>query len=888
MRKTEKRLPFNYSAADMGQAVSNGVTPGGEYHLVSYLTSPVAKGSYNDYVVFVTKGATEPEYYLWSFQCVYTKKAYITKEITQEGLFQFQIPTDAEKLEVKVELCNVFGTVLVTLVMEQVTIDSFAVVEALMKPSAPAVTDINKFVDAGNPETTREIFDNFRIYIEEAAFSEADKLMAGAEGIPPAFLASVVYKEAIFRPYQFSWSRPYLAAEITRSYELEEAAEELNGVWGAGLIKHLDNTLGVCQISLATAAMHLGLTTLRELPATGRDVVIKNIADDYMATIAGKDAETDLYNLLRFPRTNILVCTKILNSLKNRSKRWPDVKFKDFMNNEDVVKIIATEYNLGATDTPRNKVGASHYGIDVLNYSKSHLIKFFFTHSASSYMLDSSVALKKGDSDSMAAILVDNACAQVAKHYVTELQTDLFSLAFLESKYINGHFGVETENALTAFKLFAQRPSRLNRYTLTPQTVPDVYTGQVTGTADAATAAEIRKWLKNGWIGISPYGNYKLIKGDRDDTKIYEGQPRVDAIGKYVYELQRDLLRLGYWISTPVTSNGVVTNHGTAPDGSFGDSCRGSVYLFQREHGLTPTGEADLVTGSKIKEKVLQAVGQKYRRPGHAATIKYGNTNYNLTLYQLPPSDDYFMKNAQEYLKNDYKYIDNAWGQLNMVEMLENTAATWVKDGNDCFLIVDLSHDDGSVIKFGAGNEHHPLGAKVDINSPKYCHLQSSVFDRHKSLELANLFIEKGALRILFSCPYVSDHARIHGEARKVYPLVDHHHHYHIDTFLIPPSETGTTVNHPDQFCKCRVKEIIPATDQTPAQTVTVIKDCIKWVSPANEQSVIESEWIKLQKNMTPQQIADVTDIAAYVRDNSTEFCLYEKRAGKRNPADNL
>lgn len=886
VRKTEKRLPFNYSPADLGQAVSSGVSPGGGYHLISYLTSPVAKGSFNDYVVFVTDGATEPDHYLWTFQCIYTKQTYISKEITQEGLYQFQIPTDAERLEVKVEMCDMLGTVLVTLVMEQATIESFAVVDALMQPHAPTVTDISKFVDAGHPDTTREIFDNFRIYIEEAAFKEADTLMqtGGAEGIPPAFLASIAYKEAIFRPYQFTWSRPYLAMELTRSYELEEAAEEINGVLGSSLITHLDNTFGVCQISLTTLAMHLGLITLRELPSTGREAILKNIADDYKVTIADTDKETDLYNLLRFPKTNILMCAKILNSLKNRSKRWPNVKFKDFMADENVVKIIATEYNLGATDTPRDKVGTSHYGVDVLKYSKSHLIKFFFTHSINSYMLDSTVSLKKGDNDKIACVLLDNASAQVARHFVTELQTDLFNLAFLESKYITGYFGNETESALIAFKIFSRNSTRLNRYTLTPFTVPDVYTGQPTVIADAATAAEIRKWIKNGWIGISPYGNYKLRKGDRDNGKIYDGQLRVDAIGNYVHELQKDLLRLGYWVSTPVTSNGMVDSHGTTMDGSFGDSCRGSVYLFQHEHGLTPTGEVDIITGNKIKEKVLEAGTQKYRRTGHQVTFNYGGTSYNLTLYQLPPSDDYYMKNANFYQKDDHKYMDNTWGQLDMIEMLENTASEWIQDGNECFLIVDLSHDDGSEIEFGSGKKHHPLGAKVDINSPYYCNMLSTTFDRHKSLVLAKLFINNGAKRILFSCPYVSDLARNAGESRKVYPLEDHHHHYHIDTYLVPPNETGTTINHSNQFCKCRTFQ----TDSATGTQVEVYVDCVKWVNPANEQNVFNSEWTEMKTGMTAQEIAAVTDTAAYVREHSTRYCFYEKRAGKRQAADNL
>ncbi|MDF2906100.1 MAG: hypothetical protein K0R34_1421 [Herbinix sp.] len=885
VRKTEKRLPTNYSAEDLGQAVSKGVSPGGEYHLVSYLTSPIAKGSFNDYVVFVTDGATEPDHYIWTFQCIYTNRVYIFKQKTEEGMFQFQIPTDAKRLEVKVELCDLLDTVLTTLVMEQSIIESFAVVDALMQPHDPTATNTSKLVDAGHPDTTREIFDNFRIYIEEAAFKEADRLMqnGGAEGIPPAFLAAIVYKEVIYRPYQFTWSRPYLAMELTRNYELEEAAEEINGVLGSSLITHIDNTFGVCQISLATLAMHLGLILLKELTSTGREAVRKEIADAYKTSVAGTDNETDLYNLLRFPKTNILMCTKILNSLKNRSKRWPNVKFKEFMADENVVKIIATEYNLGATDTPRDKVSTRPYGEDVLKYSKLPLIKLFFTHSINSYMLDSTVSLKKGDNDKIACVLMDNVSAQIVKNFVTELQTDLYNLAFLESKYITGHYGDETEIALIAFKIFARNTTRINRYTLEPITIPDVYTGQQTGIADATVAAEIRKWINNGWIGISPYGNYKLKKGDCDSGKIYDGQPRVDAIGNYVHELQKDLLRLGYWISTPVTSNGMVDSHGTSMDGNFGDSCRGSVYLFQREHGLNPTGEVDINTASKIKEMVLEAGIRKYRRPGHSVTYKYGGTDYNLTLHQLPPSDDYYMKNANFYLKDNFKYIDNAWGQMDMIEMLENTASEWIKSGYDSFLIVDLSHDDGSEIMFGSGDKHHPLGAKVDINSPKYCHMLSTTFDRFKSLELARLFIDKGAKRILFNCPYVSDLARNDAEPRKVYPYVDHHHHFHIDTYLIPNTETGTTVNHPNHFCKCRTVQ----TDTATGAKTEVYLDCIRYVNPTNEQNVLNSEWTEMKKSMTAQEIAAVTDTAAYVREHSTRYCFYEKRAGKRGAADN-
>jgi hypothetical protein len=65
-RKTESRIPANFQAADLGEAV---VAPDGRCALVSFITSPLAVNRENTYIVFVTDAAvsTEAESFEWMF-----------------------------------------------------------------------------------------------------------------------------------------------------------------------------------------------------------------------------------------------------------------------------------------------------------------------------------------------------------------------------------------------------------------------------------------------------------------------------------------------------------------------------------------------------------------------------------------------------------------------------------------------------------------------------------------------------------------------------------------------------------------------------------------------------------------------------------------------------
>src|SRR4051794_2632542 len=62
VRESEKYLPAPLQPGDLGQAVEQALPGGGEYALVSYLTSPVRTEAVLDYVLFALDGAPADEY----------------------------------------------------------------------------------------------------------------------------------------------------------------------------------------------------------------------------------------------------------------------------------------------------------------------------------------------------------------------------------------------------------------------------------------------------------------------------------------------------------------------------------------------------------------------------------------------------------------------------------------------------------------------------------------------------------------------------------------------------------------------------------------------------------------------------------------------------------
>ena len=79
---------------------------------------------------------------------------------------------------------------------------------------------------------------------------------------------------------------------------------------------------------------------------------------------AGLDHQTkrNIFTLLRWPESNINTAAQLLTTLKNRPNRYPTLLRVDFVQNENAVGVVASEYNLGPSDSTAAEASPSPYG----------------------------------------------------------------------------------------------------------------------------------------------------------------------------------------------------------------------------------------------------------------------------------------------------------------------------------------------------------------------------------------------------------------------------------------------------------------------------------------------------------------------------------------------
>ncbi|WP_041233217.1 hypothetical protein [Cylindrospermum stagnale] len=123
--------------------------------------------------------------------------------------------------------------------------------------------------------------------------------------------------------------------------------------------------------------MLIGKTSWIEQDRNNRDPGRRK-AEDNFNSLPMQEKEA-LFDLLHWPKSNIKIASQLLNRLKNRSHRYQNLTRREFANRERAVTIIATEYNLGGTNTIEDKAGTSQYGLDVWRLMQaSSIIKNFF------------------------------------------------------------------------------------------------------------------------------------------------------------------------------------------------------------------------------------------------------------------------------------------------------------------------------------------------------------------------------------------------------------------------------------------------------------------------------------------------------------------------------
>ncbi len=346
-------------------------------------------------------------------------------------------------------------------------------------------------------------------------------------------------------------------------------------------------------------------------------------------------------------------------------------------------------------------------------------------------------------------------------------------------------------------------------------------------------------------LSYRPYGGYELQLNDKDSEKKWGGAVQSED-GAYVKELQKDLLKLGYWISSPTSKTG----KGMLTDGEFGSSVENAVKTFQLEHLCLKdskdidnsklnliTGKVDSKTANKIKEQGEKIGSKKWLRPVHKAIQSwklYGisKTGSSREFYQVTPSKGYYrvsvdygknneytwgkrINNIKKYKCKCFEVIENkdfswliadSWGTKEMVQFLRDVGDEWYGKIVSIKTVPPFMIGDTSSFKGGPLYPHnsHQDGTGVDTNGV-ICSTRdfTEAWHRDCAVELAKLFKDKGAKRILFNCHYVIKKVSI------VQQLVAHHHHFHVDgpgSSASPLTDRYTTCHQCGLFSSCDKK----------------------------------------------------------------------------------
>jgi hypothetical protein len=132
------------------------------------------------------------------------------------------------------------------------------------------------------------------------------------------------------------------------------------------------------------------------------------------------------------------------------------------------------------------------------------------------YWKDATLALQRGSVDNKWA-KAKKVTANVAHHYVSDMQRDLIVLGYLNSGSDDGSYGAGTERAVARFQHHAKRNFRM----LNSAKISGTPAGaNKAGVCNQSTALEIRSWISSGYR--LPRGIHKLVSIDggtlRDDA----------------------------------------------------------------------------------------------------------------------------------------------------------------------------------------------------------------------------------------------------------------------------------------------------------------------------------------------------------------------------------
>jgi hypothetical protein len=291
VRKTENRIPANFQAADLGEA---SIASDGRWALISFVTTPLVVSRENVYVAFVTDQTLSAS--AASFEWSVTENGGTPQvQTTDHGEFSYT-PAAAGTVGLVVRILDDSKAEQAKLSVDQEVVAVNAELESLIADAqnqpGPGVS---------NPEVARELINDHNPYYQNVALQTPESGDAFQQ-----FLFGVVFDGALQRT----------AAD--RKQHLADLAASLNN-GGADFATQVARGFGVTGLRLPLLAMTLpSMLDFTELPEAEDQRVM---ADEQLReTLAAldEDKRIDLFNLARFPKSNIAQCARILEALRDR------------------------------------------------------------------------------------------------------------------------------------------------------------------------------------------------------------------------------------------------------------------------------------------------------------------------------------------------------------------------------------------------------------------------------------------------------------------------------------------------------------------------------------------------------------------------------------------
>lgn len=305
VRKTESRIPASFQAADLGQAV---VASDGRCALVAFVTTPIAVDRDNHYVLFVTDAtlAQTAQSFEWTFA---ENGIPSPQQTTETGEIGYR-PKATGRLEINVRVSDSSASEQAVIKMVQDVVPPNGELESMI---AEARNEPGPGVP--HPDVSRELVNDYSSYYQGVVLQTPE----GGDGFKE-FVFNMLFDGALRR----NASR--------RKRQLDRLAVSLN-IPGEDFASIVAEGIGVCGIRMLLLAMTFGrpspLLAWTELPeAPAQNAAADEELRRQLASLE-EEKRIDLFNVARFPKSNIMQCSRIIETLRDRY--FSGTNFSDVM-----------------------------------------------------------------------------------------------------------------------------------------------------------------------------------------------------------------------------------------------------------------------------------------------------------------------------------------------------------------------------------------------------------------------------------------------------------------------------------------------------------------------------------------------------------------------------